>query len=479
MNSDDRVTRGASCSGADRADSLGRRNALVGLVCLVVLASAMSAQSAAAQAVDRASSGAPLTFAVAVAMTLESHPFLLGGVARQRAAQEAHRVSTGERFPSLSVLGTATQFEEPMLVSPIHGFEPDLIPPFDETLFRVGAALGYTVYDGGARGARISASAARATSAQSDLRAARQDLIGQVAMSYLGVLLARDQLEAHDQRIAALQSELDRVQDLLAVGRAPRVEVLRAEAALADARADRIRTTTMRRVTEGELGRLAGLPDGSLDGRPLREVTLRQGPELDRNRLFSASVAANPSVQRARDELTSSEAAVDVARGARRPNVDLQAAFVDQGSLEGNFTAEWNVGLAVSLPVFTGGRLRHGVSRAEALREASREGVRLAEMRAAAGVDMALAAWEEAEARTVSLRVAVDRSTEVARIERLRLDAGAGVQADYLQAEAALLSRRVALSEAEHGAVLARIRLAEAVGELDESWLAQNLGEVS
>ena len=441
------------------------------------------AQSVAAQTDNRPSSDATsalsqatLTLSQAVAMTLKTHPFLLGGVARHRAAEEAHGVSAGDRFPSLSLRGTATQFEEPMIVTPIHAFEPSLVPPFDETLFQARAVVGYTVYDGGARGARIAASASQVRAAQSDLRSARQELIGQVAESYLRVLLARDQLDAHDQRIAALQSELERVQALLAVGRAPRVEVLRGEAALADARANRVRTVTMRRVAEGDLSRLLGLSSGSLGGREFQGVTLQEAGNVDPTPLFSASLATNPGVQRARDELTSAEAALGVARGARRPSVDLQAAYVDQGSIDGHFTAEWNVGLGISMPVFTGGRLGHGVSRAEALREASRENVRLAELGAAASVDRALATLEETEARAVSLRTAVDRSEEVARIERLRLDTGTGVQADYLEAEATLLSLRAALSEVDHGAVLARIRLAEAVGELDEGWLEENLG---
>ena len=455
------------------------RNILIGSVVVTVLLATASARSVVGQVAARAVSGPALTLSQAVSMTLETHPLLLGGVARQRAAEEEHSVTLGERFPSLSLRGAAVQFQEPMVVTPIHGFEPSLVPPFDETLFQAGALVGYTVFDGGARKARVTASAARATAAQSDLRAARQELIGQVAESYLGVLLARDQLVAHDQRIAALQSELARVGALLAVGRAPRVEVLRAEAALADARADRVRTITMGRVAGGDLGRLVGLPDGSLGERELREVTLLDGLGVDRVRLFSASLATSPAVQRARDDLTASEAAVGLARGARRPNVDLQAAYMDQGSLDGHFTAEWNVGLAVSLPVFAGGRLRHGVSRAEAFREASQEGVRWAELRVAASVDRALAALEEAQARTSSLRTAVDRSAEVARIERLRLDTGTGVQADYLQAEAALLSLRAELSEAEHGAVLARIRLAKAVGQLDESWLTEHLGDAS
>ena len=217
---------------------------------------------------------ATLTLSEAVAMTLETHPFLLGGVARQRAAEEARGISGGDRFPSLSLRGSAVQFEEPMIVTPIHAFEPSLVPPFDETLFQARAVVGYTVYDGGARGARLAASTSQVRAAESDLRSARQELIGQVAESYLGVLLARDQLDAHDQRIAALQAELDRVQALLAVGRAPRVEVLRAEAALADARANRIRTVTMRRVAEGDLSRLMGLASGPLGERELQGVAL-------------------------------------------------------------------------------------------------------------------------------------------------------------------------------------------------------------
>ena len=118
-------------------------------------------------------------------------------------------------------------------------------------------------------------------------------------------------------------------------------------------------------------------------------------------------------------------------------------------------------------------------ARPPALREASRENVRLAELGAAVSVDRALATLEETEARAVSLRLAVDRSEEVARIERLRLDSGTGVQADYLQVEATLLSLRATLSEVEHGRVLARVQLAKAVGELDEGWLEENLGGAS
>ena len=458
----------------------GLRHALVGLLLFAAPGLFRPAPSSGAQ-VEREAELADgvLTLPRAVALTLDAHPLLLGGEARRRAAEEEHRASAADRFPSLSLRGTAVQFEEPMIVTPIHSFDPSNIPPFDETLFQASALVDYTLYDGGGRGARVSMSEAHARAAGWDVRSARQELIAQVSQSYLGVLLARDQLEAHDRQIAALESELTRVRDLLSAGRAARVEILRAEAALADARAARVRTETMRRVAEGDLSRLMGLARESIGRSELRRITLTSTETPARAGLFRRSLEANAAVGRATHELTSAEAVVDVTRGARRPSVSLQAAWVDRGSLDGNFAAEWNVGLAVSVPVFLGGRLHREVSRAEALRDASRENLRLAELGAAAAVDLALAALDEAGARARSLRIAVDRSAEVARIERLRLDAGTGVQADYLQAEATLLSVSVALSEAEHGAVLARIRLARVVGELDARWLDENLGGAS
>ena len=190
------------------------RNALVGLLLLATPWLSRPAPSSGAQAAETDFPDGTLTLSRAVALTLETHPLLLGGSARHRAAEEDHRVSAGDRFPSLSLRGTATQFEEPMVVTPIHSFQPSRIPSFDETLFQASAMVDYTLYDGGARGARISGSAAHARAARWDVRSAHQELIAQVSESYLAVLLARDQLEAHDREIAALESELTRVRDL-------------------------------------------------------------------------------------------------------------------------------------------------------------------------------------------------------------------------------------------------------------------------
>ena len=101
--------------------------------------------------------------------------------------------------------------------------------------------------------------------------------------------------------------------------------------------------------------------------------------------------------------------------------------------------------------------------------------LRLAELDAAARVDRAWSAMEESRARTASLSTAVAGFSEVARVEKLRLDTGTGTQTDYLKAEADLLNTRADLAGARYGLLTARVTLALATGQLSPAWLAANL----
>jgi outer membrane protein TolC len=90
-------------------------------------------------------------------------------------------------------------------------------------------------------------------------------------------------------------------------------------------------------------------------------------------------------------------------------------------------------------------------------------------------VDGALGRIAAARARAQAWSTAVEQSTEVARIERLALDTGAGVQTDYLAAEAELLRARAALAEARYVELIAGIELMRSMGELDEGWVEANV----
>ncbi len=400
-------------------------------------------------------------------------------VAAAKAGSDEARAVLGEAkaawFPSLHLTASATQFEEPMAVTPIHGFTPGSIPPFDETLIQGAATMSFTVFDGGARSARIRAASRSAEAADASAASVEQELIESVVRTFVRVLTQREVIAAHDQRLAALVTERTRANDFLAAGRGAEVAVLRADAAVAEAEAVRVSLLAGLDVAIRDLARLIGASPDTLRAQDLQAVELRDSTVPNREDAVAQALTASPSVERARLEAAAASASIGVARGARWPALALVGRVIDRGSAQGDYTTEWDAGLQLSYPIFTGGATSNRIAQARARESGAAEHLRLAELEAAAGVDRALAAVEESRARIASLQRAVAGFTEVARVEKLRLDTGTGTQTDYLKAEADLLKARADLATARYALLTARAALALAMGQLSQTWVTAHV----
>ena len=71
-------------------------------------------------------------------------------------------------------------------MAPLHGFDPMMAPSFDRSLVRGSLALSYSVFDGGARGARIGRAEAGEAAAYHGQEAASMDLIAEVSELFDG-----------------------------------------------------------------------------------------------------------------------------------------------------------------------------------------------------------------------------------------------------------------------------------------------------
>jgi len=416
-----------------------------------------------------------LTLLDAIAMALEQVPSLKLAEAREDAADAAAGEARAAWFPTLHVAASATQFQEPMVVFPIHGFQPGETPPFDETLFQAGATLEFLVFDGGARAARVRSARARVSAARAGVSVARQEVIARTVRAYLDVLGGREVLAAHWRRMDALAAERARVTRRLEAGRAAQIELLRVEAAMASAESERVRLASSLDVAERDLARLLGADPEATRADSLAIVVSRDADVPPGDALVARAREVSPILQGAQREVAAAEAVGAAARGARWPRLDLVGAYVDRGAASGENQAEWNVGVQLSYPVFTGGAVGSRIARADAERRAAGEALREAELQLAHDVERARAAVAEARARVASLETAVARFAEVVRIEQLRLAVGAATQTDYLQGEADLFETRAALIAARHGEIGARVELARLIGDLDPAWLARQV----
>lgn len=413
-----------------------------------------------------------LTLTHAVERALDYYPSLQIAEAGAEAASATLGEAKSEWWPRIQLEASATRFQLPMLAAPIHAFTPDAVPPFDQTLYGGKAMVGFKLFDGGGRMARISAANAEARGASAQGEAIRQRLIASVAVSYLRVLSARGVLQAKDDLVTALTAELDRVNRRLTEGTVARVELLRAEATLAAAEADRVAAAANLDVAERNLARLIGASTSETTASRLLPVGLSALAVEQRQRSAYQEMAgvANPDLEQAREHLNAAESGRKVAVAQWWPSIELAGGWIGYGYPDG-LSTEWQLGARLQYPVFTGGARSNTVARARAQTEAAREQLRLEELSVQESVDVAVTAINEVKARVVAMTRAVAQLAEVARIEQLALDAGAGTQIDYLRAEAELSEARASLAEVRHAEIAARIELARVTGELSQEWL--------
>ncbi|NNF29100.1 MAG: TolC family protein, partial [Gemmatimonadetes bacterium] len=159
---------------------------------------------------------------------LSNHPVVVQARATTRAARSGIDMARSAYFPNLRLGASLVRFEEPMVVAPLHAFNPMAPPLFDDALVRSQAGLGYTLFDGGVRMGGLSAARAQATGADALGTAAEADVIIAVVEAYVGTAAAAEVVEASQRRRRALEAEVARAEQAFAAGAAPQVEILRA-----------------------------------------------------------------------------------------------------------------------------------------------------------------------------------------------------------------------------------------------------------
>ncbi len=408
-----------------------------------------------------------LTLTAAIDSALATHPTIRGVQARIQQVAEGTSATRATRWPSVGLDMSLTHFQDPMLVQPIHSFNPTDLPRFDETLLQGRLGARYTLFGDG-RGARIDGAEATLEEARAQGRVTEEALIESVTAAYLGVLSSRAVLESATARVTSLAEEEARARRAFAAGTAAEVEILRAAAATQDARAQQTTAAASATLAERGLARLMGRPAAGLLGAAMVDVAVIEQPD-------PRGIADDARVVRAERSVLASEARLSEHRSEWYPRFDLTAGLLDFASLEGSHVFEWQAGIQMSWAVFSGGARRSSIRGAQAELLSAESELAAMRLQVDQETDEARSAIEAADARRDAFAVSVRQWEELARIERLSVEAGTGVQSDLLRAEAGLFQARAAYTNARYEAVLARVRLARTQGVLDRTWLNEAL----
>jgi len=415
-----------------------------------------------------AQDAAVLTLSDAVRAALGNAPAVEAAIAAAEAAAAGVDEAEAALDPQVTIAGSVFRHDEPMVVIPIHGFDPATIPPFDRTLIQSSVSGTYLLWDGGATRGRIDQARSMRDAASVATDEIRERILLATVAAYLDVLAGQQELQAEQQRIESIEAERSRIAQLTKVGRAAAVESYRADAALEAARARRIDADARLSVARASLARLTGMEVRDIVAARIDAATPEAGM------LAEDATESSARIRRLQAAIDARAAGVRAAEGSRKPKMAAAGNILEYGSGDGDFTLEWNAGVQVRFNAMDGGAAKSRVARAHAeLRQAEAD-LEVARLDVLGQLDDAMAAVRRSSALVTSYESAIRSLAEVARVERLRLENGVGIQAEYLRAEAELAGARAALAASTRSLGIAQTELARVAGRLDPEWIDAN-----
>jgi outer membrane protein len=198
--------------------------------------------------------------------------------------------------------------------------------------------------------------------AQANLKAARADyqktingLRFNVTQSFYNVILAKEFVKLSEDSYAQFEQHVDQVEDLYNAGMASKFDLLRTRVQLANMKPQTIRAKNGLELAEAALKMLLGVDldaelnlQGELIYEP-REITLADATEV--------ALQQRPELIAMKHREKMAEKGIAIAKAANKPSVFLACNYdykKPQMMLGTGWGSDWNVTVALSLPIFNG-----------------------------------------------------------------------------------------------------------------------------
>jgi outer membrane protein len=316
------------------------------------------------------------------------------------------------------------------------------------------------IYDFGRTSNRVAAARGQLEADRFGLAATQGDVVLNVKVAYFQVIEAKKLLEVAEVSITRLQQHLQQAEGMYEVGLRPKIDVTRARVDLASGIADRVRQAGALQVAKATLLNAIGVVQ-PLDYE-VEDMPAEAGAPETLEPLVAEALERRPEVKQLQATTKGLEANVSAAWADYLPDLTGTGTYNYAGTMF-PLPNNWDIGAALSVPIFNGFLTRAQVAgaratlrQAQAALEGQRLSVRLEVERAYFDVRTAL---EQLEAQ----RVAVRNAQENLDLAQARYREGLGSAVEYTDAQVALTSAQANEVQALYNVQIARATLERAV----------------
>jgi outer membrane protein len=330
---------------------------------------------------------------------------------------------------------------------------------FDE--YFTGFNLSQMIYDFGKTPAQVKIQNLNLDSSRSDLKNTIDQIILAVKQAYYGVIQAKYNVLVAEDTVKQTQQQLAQARGFYEVGTKPKFDVTQAEVNLSRSKLSLIRNENAFRISIVTLNNVMGVPDAP--EYTLDETMTFAKYEITLEDALAKAYENRPDLQSIVSRRQATERSVDLAKTGYYPVVTGSAAYSWSGE---EFPLEhgWDVGAALSFPIFSGFLTKYQVQEAKAnlnVIKANEESLKQTIFLEVQGAYLTLRAAEDA---IPTAKLGVEQSQENLDIANGRYAAGVGNPIEVTDAEVGLANARTSYIQALYADKVAQASLEKAMG---------------
>jgi outer membrane protein TolC len=404
-----------------------------------------------------------VTLQEALRLSAQASPSMVQARQNVRTAQWGQRTALGAYLPSFSSSASGSRSPAQRYNSATGQYVTNP-SPYSESF---GLSARLNLFTGFQRGAN-----ARAASATMDLREAAQ-LQQEYAtalstkQAFFTALATAELVTVAEVQLRRSGEQLRLASEKLRLGATTRSDSLGAMVDYGNSQLQLVQARANLQYAQVNLGRLIGT-DGPVAPTPDTALEARLGP-LDTAALRREALATAPSVRQATASLAASRAVLAAQRAQWMPTVSASwsqnwsrstATIADTTK----WLSSWNVGVALSYPLFNGFQRESSIATADANVITATANLRDAQLALDANLTQSIAGLNSAAQQIDIARASVAAADENLRMQQERYRLGTSTIVDLLTSQTAGNQAQANLVQARYNYLVARAQIEALVG---------------
>jgi outer membrane protein len=326
-------------------------------------------------------------------------------------------------------------------------------------VFTFGASASQLIWDFGQTYGKYKAADRLADAAHAQVLTAEYVTVADVRRAYFTARAQRSLVDVARQSLANLERHLGQIQGFVQVGTRPEIDLAQARTDVANGRVALIDAENAYALAKSQLSRAMGDTSGVEFDVTDDEIAPVDGEDGALEPLFGRALANRPEIVALTRQQEGQTLTVRALKGGYGPTLAANAGYSQTGTALDELGPAWNLGIALTWPIFQGGLTRAQVREAEANADVTDAQIDAQKLQIKLDVQQASLTLRAAKASQTAAEDVLANARERLRLAEGRYESGVGSVIELGDAQ-------VAMTNAAAQVVSARFRLSSARSDL-------------